>query len=1030
MSKTKILLITGLFLVLLTGLRILWNSTHEAPVHPQAINGILDLRSWDLPNDETIPLEGQWEFYPSLFLNPNMRDRPSSSDAGRSFIQAPDRRAMILLNDKSNPYTFGTYRLRILMNTNMQQSYGLRVSDIQTASELFVNGKSVGSSGHPSEDAAQFKARNNPYYGTFITDHNEIEIVIHVSNDSYIGTGGIVGPIRFGTESAINQKKFFSIGSQLMVCIVLLLHAFYAILLFFLGTRQKALIYFTLLIIFTITTVIVDDDRLLLVWVPLEFGGTLKVQFLSYTGAAAFIILFAKHMVPEYGKIKAFSWFVYFCILFSLFVLFSPTKYTVMTGYPFLLILLLPNLMIPIYMLRAALKKDPDAIYLLLGATGIANTTVWGLIKNIGSIELTYYPFDLIFAFLGFAGYWFKRFYRNTAETQSLADKLTKVDKLKDDFLANTSHELRNPLHGIISIAQNVLDSEKSTLDDKNKRNMELLIRVGRRMTLLLNDLLDLNRLRENEINLQVADLRIQSVAAGVVDMLRFMTEGKPIKLVMLIPAEFPSVLADENRLIQILFNLIHNAIKYTSEGDITVTAHVSADGKATIHIIDAGMGMDKETQVQIFERYEQGDSSMTAVGGGLGLGLSITKQLVELHGGTLQVKSTPDVGSVFSFTLPLFIPAEKQEEVAHEQDSSIVDVETAAAVDFSASNDLSERESESRLSFLGSTPRILAVDDDPLNLRILYTMLSVEQYDIVTVTSGREAIARIDTEHWDLIITDIMMPHMSGYELTRLIRERFSISELPILLLTARSRSEDIDAGFLSGANDYVMKPMDAMELRSRVRALTELKKSIGEQLRVEAAWLHAQIKPHFLFNTLNTISALGDIDGNRMRALLDVFGDYMRSNFDAHNLDRVVPLEREIELVRSYLYIEKERFDDRLQIVWEVDENIQIWLPPLTIQTLVENALNHGILKRASGGTVHIRISDLKECVEISIKDNGVGIGEDKLHGLLNNRPDKRRGIGLLNTDQRLKQIYGQGLLIQSTIGQGTTVSFKIPN
>jgi two-component system sensor histidine kinase ChiS len=318
--------------------------------------------------------------------------------------------------------------------------------------------------------------------------------------------------------------------------------------------------------------------------------------------------------------------------------------------------------------------------------------------------------------------------------------------------------------------------------------------------------------------------------------------------------------------------------------------------------------------------------------------------------------------------------------------------------------------------------------NDDPLNLKILHGMLSVEQYDIETATSVREAIARLD-EPWGLIITDIMLPHLSGYELSRIVRERFSLSELPILLLTARSRPEDIYEGFLSGANDYVAKPMDAMELKSRVRALTDLKKSIGEQLRVEAAWLHAQIKPDFLFNTLHTISALGDLDMDRMKALLDVFGTYMRLSFDVQNLQKVVTLEHELRLVRSYLYIEEARFGDRLLIIWEIAEPIHFMLPPLSIQTLVENALSHGILRRADGCTVHIRITDDIEYVEISIMDNGVGMDDNKQKGLLESHSDKKRGIGLFNTDQRLKQMYGMGLQLQSTMDQGTTVSFKIP-
>src|SRR5699024_10713691 len=166
--------------------------------------------------------------------------------------------------------------------------------------------------------------------------------------------------------------------------------------------------------------------------------------------------------------------------------------------------------------------------------------------------------------------------------------------------------------------------------------------------------------------------------------------------------------------------------------------------------------------------------------------------------------------------------------------------------------------------------PKVLAVDDDPLNLQILKNILSEDRYEIETVISGKAALKKLAFAEWDIVISDVMMPHMSGYDLTRSIREKYSISELPIILLTARSNPEDIYTGFLSGANDYVTKPVDAVELNVRVNALTDLQTSIKERLGMEAAWLQAQIRPHFLLNTLNAIVSLSVTDIDRMRRLI----------------------------------------------------------------------------------------------------------------------------------------------------------------
>ncbi|WP_232697979.1 ATP-binding protein [Brevibacillus daliensis] len=1018
MIKRKVLLVTCLLILILTSIRILWISFLSPSDQPYAVQGVLDLQNWDIATERAISLNGDWEFYPNALLK--------ESDAGTipfinksEIVQVPGNWKNYISPRQDSAFGYGSYRLRILVTPGHEQSYGIRVTNIPSSSELFVNGRLLAHSGYPAPYGDQYRAQDIPYSASFTTDQNEIEIVIHVANHDNHSKGGIVTPIWFGTDQAVSRATQFSIGMQLVVCLILFMHAIYTCILYFIGVRQKALIYFSLLTMTAIAAILIDDDRILMTLLPISYEWQIKLFYLSYLGVAVFLIQYIKHQMPEYPTVRATRWYSAVCAIYSIFILLTPVTHIMFVDYLHSLIVLIPYLVIPVFMLRMTLNGDHDAIYLFLGAISITLNLIWGIIKNTGMIEMYYYPVDMIVTFVAFASFWFKRYFRTSAQTAMLADKLQKADKLKDDFLVNTSHELRNPLHGILTIAQTVLDSGGSVRDDKNKENMNLLISVGKRMSFMLNDLLDLNRLKENRIRLQVTSLRLQTVASGVFDMIRFMTEGKPIQLINNIPDTFPNVIADENRLIQILFNLLHNAVKFTNEGNITIQAQVK-EGKAVILILDTGIGMDIETQQRIFQPYEQGSFGITANVSGFGLGLSICKQLVELHGGTLAVSSTPGQGSVFTFTLQLSDPAILPDETTRLAPVSIAHSETAAAI-FSA---ISEPKSE----FATERPSILAIDDDPVNLNVLVNVLSLECYDIITATSGKEALSILGSREWDLIISDVMMPQMSGYELSRTIRERFSISELPILLLTARNRPEDINAGFLSGANDYVTKPVDTMELKSRVRALTELKKSVGERLRLEAAWLQAQIQPHFLFNTLNSIAALSDFDHARMRTLLEVFGSYLRSSFDFKNSERLVPLKHELDLVRSYLFIEKERFEERLQIVWEVDESIQLQIPPLSIQPLVENAIRHGVLKRSRGGKIHIRITDYADYAEVAIIDDGVGMDEKTLQRVLESRSDNRSGIGLINTDRRLKQIFGKGLQIQSSPDVGTTITFIV--
>lgn len=292
-------------------------------------------------------------------------------------------------------------------------------------------------------------------------------------------------------------------------------------------------------------------------------------------------------------------------------------------------------------------------------------------------------------------------------------------------------------------------------------------------MSFLLNDLIDLTRLRENRIRLNPVPLRLQAEAAGVLDMVRFMTDGKPVRLENRIPDSLPPVLADENRLVQIMFNLLHNAVKFTNEGRVAVEAEAEG-GRVVIRVSDTGIGMDGATVSRIFQPYEQGAAQAETNAAGFGLGLTITKRLVELHGGEPTVSSAPNAGSVFRFTLPMAEPGEAGPAANAAAASRPVEdagvltfVETVAA---SVPEEAPVREDR---------PRILAVDDDPVNLRVLTNALAPDQYEIVTATSGSEALSLLNAGAWDLVVADVMMPEMSGYEVARTVRSLFSHSEL-----------------------------------------------------------------------------------------------------------------------------------------------------------------------------------------------------------------------------------------------------------
>lgn len=1029
MLKTnKNLLITiAVFLLIITAVRLLWMNfltTLNYPDHPVAERGVLDLRNWSFNQHQTLQLNGEWEFYPSTFLisdtNKAANTVPASESVG---INVPGSWDHAFVDDGQS-FHYGTYRLQILLNDEAKQTFGLKISKIRTASAVYVNGQLLANAGHPSFISEPHQASGIPYTVTIPSGSSILDLVIQVSNNT--GDSGISKPIRFGTIDAIQARHSLIIGLQLLLFIVFLLHSLYAMILYLLGVKNKGLVYFSLMIVCASCTVLMSDDKLLFQWLDLGYEWSAKIAYLAYIGVVAFMPPLINNLFPGYIQSKISRSFAYYCSLYAFFVFVSPLSYILATSRVLLVSVLVISIILCIYILHRAIVEKEDAKFLLLACTSVGVNVLWVLwAAYTPTNEWNHYPFDLIFAILAFAAFWFGRFFRATNKSKRLAEKLQSEDRRKDEFLVNTSHELRNPLQGISTMLQVMLDDQIHPIHPKQKERVDILRQVSKRMAFMLDDLIDVTRLKEKTIPLQVNSVRLQSVVSGVLDMLRIMLEGKPIQLQATIEDTFPAVQADENRLIQILFNLLHNAVKYTDEGEIAVRA-VKLDNRAEILVEDTGIGIAEADLQTIFDPYEQAGVDSKRAGGGFGLGLSICKQLVELHGGTLTVESTVGKGSVFRFTLPLF-----SGDVAEEQVQPVL-VTNPSANMIAATTELSVEASVNPDASGTLKSKILVVDDDAINLNVLVQMLESEGYAVTGAANAEQAMASFEKERYDLVITDVMMPNISGYELTRMIRRRFNTSELPILLLTARIRTEDIVTGFDAGANDYVKKPIDGLELKARVHALAQLKFSIDDRLRMESAWLQSQIQPHFLFNTLNSIAALGFIDFEKMQSLLDEFSNYLRFSFDFRNASPLVSLEHELSLVRSYVYIEKERFGSRLQVQWNIDAGITISIPPLSIQPLVENAIKHGLMSRNRGGTVSINIHKHSDHVLIAITDDGVGLEKEQLDPSFTKLGSSavRTGVGLKNIDRRLKQQFDQGLQIRSFPEQGTSVSFQIPH
>lgn len=1009
-----------LFAVLLTFFRLQWIKTfNETGEQPIIENGEIDLRDWDFSDGQPISLDGEWTFYPYE----NITSESTENNAQENeYINVPGDWSDTLNPDDGSPYGYGSYRLRILVDADQNQTYGMQVPSVRSSSALYINGLYSGKSGEVADNEEDAHAFNVPYLSSSIRANEDgvIEVVLQATNFEDPRSSGLVRSLKFGYEEDILAATNLSTLLQVIAAGIFVVHALFACILYSIGIRDRRLLYFALtLVASAISNVMGGDEKVLFNYITMDYTASFKLSF-------ALLVIYGWAMVqcvkPQIQSLV--TWFlpIYTAISVGAIVLVTILP---LESLDFASTFSLPYVIVSAIITAVALllgrKEYKGSIWLAFSSVALASHIAWWAYALNTGLKVIYYPFDLIIAVICFSSVWFKQYHEMNMETNKLALKLQKSDKVKDEFLANTSHELRNPLHSILNISQAVLEREHLSLQGRSAKDLETVLSISRRMSSMIDELLDMTHLQEGKPQLQLHPCSLQAVTVGVVDMLDYKIKGKPIQVVNKIPADFPLVMADEKRLIQIIFNLLHNAIKFTTHGEIRIQVSIQEE-KGQIEITDTGVGMEEEALRTIFEPYAQGHKGE---GGGFGLGLNISQKLVELHGGTLQVQSILGKGSTFSFAIPLADLSTEEVAITSPLKSSI----PLNYQERTQDENHSDAAVEAQLELTFERLRILVVDDDPVNLQVIETMFSEENYTIKTVLSGKEALALLDVKEWDLVISDVMMPQMSGYDLTRRIRQRFSITELPILLLTARSQPTDIEHGFLAGANDYVTKPVEALEFKSRVRVLTSIKQSMHEKLRIESAWLQAQIQPHFLFNALNTITALSGIDLDRMHKVLDAFSHLLRRKFQFNNINMLSLIEEEIALIEDYLLIEKERFQDRLCVVWEIDEDLNVMLPALTIQPLVENAIHHGLMKRVEGGKLIVRIVKKEAYIEISVEDDGVGMEEAFVKERFDKEKNMQSGIGLVNTNLRLKRRYGQGLQIISAPGEGTTVSFRVP-